>query len=289
MRLTMRDDQQESAKHRVLPAQNGFGAPGATYAGSSMSLVRYTFTRCPSRIVMVGSRLRNRFITCIAACAVASPTPPAMTMVRFPSPLPETSTSEVLRQAADQSNRGRGSERGQVVLVDLVAEAGVADLIESEELVEAVGAAVGHQQAMEGHGKPRFAERLDGLRFAENPRAGGNQHLPSRVRVERVRHEAVHRRGARAIQSIRQHGVDDGAFEHAMQRSRGADRWRLVRRSALLRSKAMMAARALAPAAELGCRVRREAGGSGRGSDNRVGHFVDRRTRAVCPAGRSGL
>jgi hypothetical protein len=37
---------------------------------------------------MVGSLFRNRFITFIAACAVASPTPPAMTMVRFPSPLP---------------------------------------------------------------------------------------------------------------------------------------------------------------------------------------------------------
>ena len=161
---------------------------------------------------MVGSLFRNRFITCIVACAVASPTPPAMTTVRLPSPLPKPSTSQVLRQPADQANRGRGSERGQVVLVDLVAQAGVADLIESEELVEAVRAAVRHQQAVEGHGEPRLAERLDGLRFAENPRAGGNQHLPSRVRVERVRHEAVHRRGARAIQPIRQHGVDDACL-----------------------------------------------------------------------------
>ena len=174
-----RDDQQESAEHRVLPAQNGFGAPGATYAGSSISLVRYTFTRCPSRIVIVGSLFRNRFITCIVACAVASPTPPAMTTVRLPSPLPETSASEVLGQSADQPDRRRGSERGQVVLVHLVAEAGVADLIESEELVEAVRAAVRHQQAMEGDGEPRLAERLDGLRLAENPRAGGNQHLLS--------------------------------------------------------------------------------------------------------------
>ena len=70
--------------------------------------MRYTFTRCPSRMVIVGSRFRNRFITCIAACAVASPTPPAMTMVRFPSPLPETGTSQVLRQSADQANGRRG-------------------------------------------------------------------------------------------------------------------------------------------------------------------------------------
>ena len=186
---------------------------------------------------MVGSRFRNRFITCSVACAVASPTPPAMTTVRLPSPLPKTSTSQVLGQSADQADRGRRSERGQVVLVHLVAQAGVADLIESEELVEAVRAAVGHQQAMERHGEPRLAERLHGLRFAENPRAGGNQHLPSRVRVERVRDEAVHGRRARAIQPIRQDGVDDGALEHAMQRPGCADRRRLVRSSALLRRR----------------------------------------------------
>ena len=209
-----RDDQQESAEHRVLPAQNGFGAPGATYAGSSISLVRYTFTRCPSRMVMVGSLFRNRFITWIVSLRrriadTARDDDGSVAIAAI-----QSSTSQVLGQAADQSDRRRGSERGQVVMVHLVAEAGVADLIESEELVEAVRAAVRHQQAVEGHGEPRFAERLDGLRFAENPRAGGNQHLPSRMRVERIGHETVHRRGARAIQSIRQHGVDDGSFQH---------------------------------------------------------------------------
>ena len=154
---------------------------------------------------MVGSLLRNRFITCIAACAVASPTPPAMTIVRFAIAAAQASTSEVLGQSADQSNRGCRSERGQVVVVHLVAEAGVADLIESEELIEAVRAAVWHQQAMEGHGQPRLSERLDRLRFTENARAGGNQHLPSRVRIERIRDETVHGRGARC------HPVDSSA------------------------------------------------------------------------------
>ena len=239
---------------------------------------------------MVGSLLRNRFITCIAACAVASPTPPAMTMVRFPSPLPRPALPKVLGQSADQSNRSRGSKRGQVVMVHLVAEAGVANLIESEELVEAVRAAVGHQQAMEGHGKPRLAKGLDRLRFAENPRACGDQHLPSRVRVERIRHEAVHRRGAGAIQPIRQNGVDNGSFEHAMQRSRCADRRRLVRSSALTPTKAVMPADGVGAccgnwAAELDVRpaVRR------RGSDNGIGDFVYRRARAICPCRRIGL
>jgi len=147
----------------------------------------------------------------------------------------QTSTSQVLGQAADQSNRRRGPKRGQVVMVHLVAEAGVADLIESEELVEAVRAAVRHQQAVERHSEPRFAKGLDRLRFSENSCAGGDKHLPARMRVERIGHETVHRRGARAIQSICQNGVDNGSFQHWMQRSRRANRWRLVGNSARLR------------------------------------------------------
>ena len=41
-------------------------------------------------------------------------------------------------EAADQPNGRRRAERGQVVLIDLVAQAGVADLVQADELVEAV-------------------------------------------------------------------------------------------------------------------------------------------------------
>ena len=85
---------QGSTKHGASCLQN---EPGATYAGNSRSLVRYTFTRCPSRIVIVGRRFRNLFMTCKVACDVASD-PPAMTRwvvaVAVPSPaLPRTATS----------------------------------------------------------------------------------------------------------------------------------------------------------------------------------------------------
>src|SRR4051812_4230394 len=64
----------------------------------------------------------------------------------------ESGASEVLREAADQAN-GRGrAERGQIVLIDLVAQSGIANLVESQELVEAVAPTVGHEQAMKGHG-----------------------------------------------------------------------------------------------------------------------------------------
>src|SRR6185295_2489428 len=79
--------------------------------------------------------------------------------------------SEILGEPADKADRCRRSERGQVMLVDLVAETGIADLVESQELIEPVGTAVGHQQAMEGHGKTGLTERLYRLSFTENPRA----------------------------------------------------------------------------------------------------------------------
>ena len=83
--------------------------------------MRYTFTRCPSRIVIVGSRFRNRFITCIVACDVASPTPPAMTTVRSsPSPRPRPALPRYCDKPADQADGGSGAERRQVVLIDVV-------------------------------------------------------------------------------------------------------------------------------------------------------------------------
>src|SRR4051812_2668015 len=49
----------------------------------------------------------------------------------------QSSASQVLGKPTDESDRSRRSERGQVVLVDLVAETGIADLIESQELIQA--------------------------------------------------------------------------------------------------------------------------------------------------------
>ena len=76
---------------------------------------------------------------------------------------------------------------------------------------------------MESHGQARLAERLHRLRLAEQACAGGNQHVLPAVRVERVRDQAVHRCRGAAIESIRQHRVDDRALEDAMQRTGGAD------------------------------------------------------------------
>ena len=159
-------------------------------------------------------------MTCALACAVASAALPAMTTVRSPSPTPKPARAEQLRQAADEADGAGGAERGPVVVVHLVAQPGVADLVQAAELVERHGAAVGHQEPVERHGQAGFAERLHRPRLAEHARAGRNQHVLPAVRVDRVRDQAVHRRGRAAVEAVRQHRVDDGALEHAMQRAR---------------------------------------------------------------------
>ena len=153
--------------------------------------------------------------------------PPAMTTVRLPSPLLEARGPEVLREAADQADRGGGAECRPVVLIHLIPQAGVADLVQARELIEAVGAAIRHQQSMEGHGQPCLAERLHRLWSRRDTRTRRNDDLLAAVRIDRVRDQAVHRCGAAAVEPIGQHRVDDRAFEDSMQRTGGTDRIRV--------------------------------------------------------------
>src|SRR5262245_41881373 len=69
----------------------------------------------------------------------------------------ESGTAQVLREAADQANSRSRAECRQKVMVDLVAQSGIADLVEAHELIEAVAPTVRHEQPMEGHGKARLA------------------------------------------------------------------------------------------------------------------------------------
>ena len=82
---------------------------------------------------------------------------------------------------------------------------------------------------MESDGESRFAEGLNRLRFAEQARASGNDDLPAAVRIDRVRDQAVDRRRRAAIEPVRQHRVDDRAFQNAMQRAGIVDRIRVPR------------------------------------------------------------
>ena len=72
------------------------------------------------------------------------------------------------------SSSGGSSERGPVVVIDLVAEARVADLIEAQELIETQSAAVRHKEPVKGHGEPRLAQGLNWSRLAEHACPRGN-------------------------------------------------------------------------------------------------------------------
>ena len=143
----------------------------------------------------------------------------------------KASSANPLRQAADKTHRSGSSERGPVVVVDLVAQARVADLIEAQELIEAQRAAVRHQEPVKGHGEPRLAQRLNWSRLAENACPRGNQHVLPAVGVHRVRDQAVDGGRSTSVEAVGQYGVDDRSLQQRVQRARGADWVRSLRRA----------------------------------------------------------
>ena len=108
-----------------------------------------------------------------------------MTTVRSPSPVAKPGAAEQLRQATDQANGRRGAERGQVVVVDLVAKPGVADLVQPAELVQAVRAPSGISRRWNATANRVSPERLHRPGLPEHPGAGRDQHVLAAVRVQR--------------------------------------------------------------------------------------------------------
>src|SRR5271157_2494275 len=83
----------------------------------------------------------------------------------------------------DCANGERDAEDAEIVVVDLIAEAGVADLIEPLKPVEADGISIGHEDAVEGHGQTCLAKSIDLLGFAEQLGSRGDQEVLAVVRV----------------------------------------------------------------------------------------------------------
>ena len=77
--------------------------------------------------------------------------------------------------AGDDAQRDRRAEYLDVVVVDLVLEAGGSGLIETVELVEIDGVAIRHEQPMEGDGEALLAEAGDLLHIAQDERAFRDQ------------------------------------------------------------------------------------------------------------------
>jgi hypothetical protein len=135
----------------------------------------------------------------------------------------EASGSNPLSEATDEADGSSGTEHRPVVVIHLVSQARIADLIESQKLIETLRAAIGHQESMKRHGEPRFAQCLNGSGFSENACAGRNQNVLTAVRVHGVRDEAIDWRGSAAIEPVGQNRVDDGSLEERMERPGRAD------------------------------------------------------------------
>ena len=93
----------------------------------------------------------------------------------IPSGRREGARRSAFGHGPDRSNRERGAEDAEVMVVDLVAKASVADLVESLKMVEAGGIAIGHDEAMKRDCEPRLPEAFDFPGFSEELRSSRDQ------------------------------------------------------------------------------------------------------------------
>ena len=87
------------------------------------------------------------------------------------------------RDGSESADGERYSEDAEIVVVDLIPQAGVADLVEPLELIEADGIPVRHEHAMEDDGQTGLAEGVHLLRFTEQLRTCRNQQVLAVVRI----------------------------------------------------------------------------------------------------------
>ena len=63
------------------------------------------------------------------------------------------------------------------MLIDLVSKSRIANLIQADEVIQAVGPTIRHKHAMKCNGESAFAKCLDRLRFTENTGSRRNHDL----------------------------------------------------------------------------------------------------------------
>src|SRR5260370_2078328 len=108
----------------------------------------------------------------------------------IPSGCREGARGSTFGNGPDRSNRERGTEDAEVMVVDLVAEASVADLVESLKMVEAGGIAVGHDQAMKGNREPPLPEAFGFSRFSAHFLPTPNQPMLPTLAPTTTAHES---------------------------------------------------------------------------------------------------
>ncbi len=100
--------------------------------------------RCPSRIVIVGGMLMKRSRTLVLDCD--RPRSDALAIC-FRAGFVVAAVRRGLCRTGDDAECDRRAEDFEVVVVGLILQPGIADLIETVELVEIDGVAIGHDEA----------------------------------------------------------------------------------------------------------------------------------------------
>ena len=98
-------------------------------------------------------------------------------------------------------------------MLTLIAQPGVADLVEALELVEADGIAVRHDEPMEDNGEASLPEGFHLLRFAKNLRSCRNQQVLAVVRVDVVCEQALDGTGELPVEPVDENGFENGSFK----------------------------------------------------------------------------
>ena len=112
----------------------------------------------------------------------------------------------------------------EIVVVDLIFQAGLAHLIETVELVEIDGVPIRHQHPVEGDGEALLSEAGDLLRIAKNERAFRDKHMLAVLAVNGIGDHDLDRPGELAVEPIDQRGVDSCSLEeHKGLAVRGVD------------------------------------------------------------------
>ena len=125
---------------------------------------------------------------------------------------------------ADRADGERDAEDAEVVVVDLVAQTGVADLVEPLKMVEACGKSVGHYHAMEGDGETGLAEGLDLAGLAKQFGPGWNQKMLPVVGVNIARQKAFDGSSELAVEPVDENGFEYGSFKKNVGFARGRSR-----------------------------------------------------------------